>query len=815
MKTIKLFYSYAEKDESFREELEKSLAILKRHDGLHEWYFRKIIPGGDIDENIMVELQESDIILLLLSRDFLASNYCVDVEVAKAIELYSEGKAVVIPIILRECDWQHEKLPFKNMECLPKSALPITKWSDQDAAFNDITQSLKKVILAISTKKSSVEKVLVDNDSDLNESLESLVALFSQEATALNYNSSQGDFDTVQELKRALYNKLVGVLDDKILNVSALKNKVAKSLFESIISLEVLDDLTYQEILKVRGNQRDFSWYDRKIIVNAITLSLLSDRKFAPQKISVLIDFLTDFEDRVWQCALVSLVLALIKHHNKIGRFDNLKKRLETLKNLDDVQEGLKVMELILVHGLFKETISADSIYSNSFFDSPANCFLPFYEDNSVLEESLDNCPENIDGEHFKAAITKLPFLDSFKYFLCLSLPEGNVKEVKDVDLKRNEALKQFIDTMNRQLSISSAFAPYQNLTAEYYNFLTHYSKNKIQDVFKTRTTIVQTKVKSLILSRINELFLTAENLVNNEDYANAIVRLNELLQIEPQNMEALILIAESHANLSNPDYKLALQYLRKIKEDELSFNAFRLMGLCYANLEMYDDALGVLLLAKEISPSNREIILNLSLCYDNLDRNDDEVNILDYGLSLYPNDPEFLVRKGWAYMAKEDYQQAANYGLRALAKQEKKLLSRIYNLLISAYTDLEDNSQALKYSELALGIEKNNLLTLMNVGRMYLVCKIDLELAGKYMYKAYSIQKSKILLGNLGHFELCSGNTDRAIDFYKECVLGFDRFEDFEKRFDIDMKYITNYGIDEAEYLLIKEQMKNYWQSK
>lgn len=154
MEKVRLFYSYSHVDEEYREELEKSLSMLKRYDNLEEWHFRKITAGAEWDKKIKEELEIADIILLLVSIDFLSSDYCYDIEVKRAMELHEEGNAVVVPIILRECDWKHEKCPFKKLEGLPKNAKPIKQWADKDSAFNDITQGLKETIAGLKKKHS-------------------------------------------------------------------------------------------------------------------------------------------------------------------------------------------------------------------------------------------------------------------------------------------------------------------------------------------------------------------------------------------------------------------------------------------------------------------------------------------------------------------------------------------------------------------------------------------------------------------------------------------------------------------------------------
>ena len=116
MSKVKLFYSYSEVDERYRVELEKSFSMLRRYDSLFEWNFRKIYAGKDWDKVIHEELLSSNIILFLVSRDFLASAYCHDIEVKLAMELHDDKKAIVVPIILRECDWKHSKSLFKNLD---------------------------------------------------------------------------------------------------------------------------------------------------------------------------------------------------------------------------------------------------------------------------------------------------------------------------------------------------------------------------------------------------------------------------------------------------------------------------------------------------------------------------------------------------------------------------------------------------------------------------------------------------------------------------------------------------------------------------
>ena len=107
--SIKVFYSYSSKDEHLREQLQNHLINLKREGIISEWHFRKIGAGKDWEGEIDKNLNSSQVILLLISSDFLASDYCYDVEMVRAMQRHDAEEACVIPIILRPVEW--EKTP--------------------------------------------------------------------------------------------------------------------------------------------------------------------------------------------------------------------------------------------------------------------------------------------------------------------------------------------------------------------------------------------------------------------------------------------------------------------------------------------------------------------------------------------------------------------------------------------------------------------------------------------------------------------------------------------------------------------------------
>ncbi len=148
---VKLFYSYSHQDEILRDKLETNLKLLQRQNVISGWHDRKIGIGKEWENAIDENLKTSNIILLLVSADFLASDYCFDTEVKIAMERHKKQEAVVIPISLRPCDTNGSD--FMKLQGLPKDFKPVTKWDNQDEAFTDIARGIREVAKDIAAKK--------------------------------------------------------------------------------------------------------------------------------------------------------------------------------------------------------------------------------------------------------------------------------------------------------------------------------------------------------------------------------------------------------------------------------------------------------------------------------------------------------------------------------------------------------------------------------------------------------------------------------------------------------------------------------------
>ncbi|MGH9852411.1 MAG: toll/interleukin-1 receptor domain-containing protein, partial [Blastocatellia bacterium] len=140
---LRLFFSYSHKDESLLNELETHLTLLRRLGVIEPWHDRKIEAGDKWKEEIDENLESADIILLLVSSNFINSDYCYEKEMRYALERHAKKDARVIPIIVREVNW--ESAPFANPQVLPKDGLAVMSWPDRDAAWRNVSEKIELV----------------------------------------------------------------------------------------------------------------------------------------------------------------------------------------------------------------------------------------------------------------------------------------------------------------------------------------------------------------------------------------------------------------------------------------------------------------------------------------------------------------------------------------------------------------------------------------------------------------------------------------------------------------------------------------------
>lgn len=140
----RVFVSYSHKDEELRDQLEVQLSMLKRQGLIEVWHDRRLLAGDHLDWTISAELDRADVVLLLISPDFLASDYCYKIEKGRALERHRQGTARLVSVILRPCDWTHTDL--SQYLVTPTDGRAVTVWPNRDEAFLDVARSIRRAI---------------------------------------------------------------------------------------------------------------------------------------------------------------------------------------------------------------------------------------------------------------------------------------------------------------------------------------------------------------------------------------------------------------------------------------------------------------------------------------------------------------------------------------------------------------------------------------------------------------------------------------------------------------------------------------------
>jgi hypothetical protein len=157
-----------------RNTLEDHLSALRRVGRISTWHDLELEAGTEWEPAILNKLNTADMILLLVSSNFIASEYCYGTELQRAIARHHEGTSRVIPIILRPCDWNHPDVPFSKLHVLPTHGKPITSWADPDEAFTIVAQRIRETVEQLRAKKLAEQQAEQQGEDDQAIQLQSI-----------------------------------------------------------------------------------------------------------------------------------------------------------------------------------------------------------------------------------------------------------------------------------------------------------------------------------------------------------------------------------------------------------------------------------------------------------------------------------------------------------------------------------------------------------------------------------------------------------------------------------------------------------------
>ena len=155
---IEVFFSYSREDKPLRDKLEIHLSSLKGQGVISSWHDRQIVAGSEWEEEIDRHMRTADIILLLVSPDFVASQYCYDIELPDAMARHEAGEAYVVPVLLRPiAGWKN--LSFAKLQVYPSGGVPVTRWGNEDDAFVDVAEGIAVAVNKLLEKRREAERL--------------------------------------------------------------------------------------------------------------------------------------------------------------------------------------------------------------------------------------------------------------------------------------------------------------------------------------------------------------------------------------------------------------------------------------------------------------------------------------------------------------------------------------------------------------------------------------------------------------------------------------------------------------------------------
>ena len=234
--TVKLFYSYSHKDSQHREKVERALTLLREQDGiLKDWSDQQILPGQDIPKKIRERMQETDIFVFLLSQDFIASEECRK-EWKITCEMADEKPSIIrVPIILSECSWK-DMGNMSQLKALPRDGKPINTFGDEDTAWLQVYEGLKRLLEALSetfTVKPEFRKEMEETEFISQEHV-SLQSMFVFPNLSL-YTTSDDEANIEKKIENThqlLQNKYTLIHGDELSGKTALCRHLFLSLLD-------------------------------------------------------------------------------------------------------------------------------------------------------------------------------------------------------------------------------------------------------------------------------------------------------------------------------------------------------------------------------------------------------------------------------------------------------------------------------------------------------------------------------------------------------------------------------------------------------
>ncbi|KPH12459.1 SIR2 family protein [Chryseobacterium sp. ERMR1:04] len=675
----------------------------------------------------------------------------------------------------------------------------FSKYDVKNIKIDNWDDSLKNYLGALIEEKNKLEgiseivkEIVVDKGLEnlLEESADSLFVLVKSKMEELIKNPSNKNLASeIHDIQSKINQLIYGPLNFLKTFDNEYRNTHLKMLFETIYGNEKLDQETINEINRIRTDYENHKWYERCQLVSAVTCSLFIFNKADDKKISLLVDFINDNEDKTWERALTYLVMVLNHLGNKWLRFEPIKKKVKSLTLNAKVQDACQeIVEYILVFGIGRYNFS-EKVFENPYFrEDPYNYFLPFFKENNPM---FDTIYDNYDGENierFIEVLDKSPYPDSLKYIVC------NTKS-QEIETKDNNDDSHFI---KNHLNINVTYYPFAAYIQEFVSFINSFPPLQHKKLIDTQLRITSTPLKDYLLSEKEKFRILGIHFHKDKNWGQAIINFEKYIYIQPNDLTILDNLANCYLNHNNKDkakevsiricemfpqqkynlwrlaeiyssennHDLALEVLEKyLIIDSKNSAAYLKKSLVLLDLKKYEDALLAIQKVDESFDDKAYVYNVYGMIYKSLLRHDESLKSFDKAISLDGKRSEFYYYKAELYKDMEDYEKAIEVIDNALILEhsDNYYYAKTYYLL---------GMNRLEESYLVLSKVKNQGEEYFNALANYYRLKGDYKLALTTIEKLISISDDKRFVGTKAAIYASMGDNDNFYKFLEEILL-------------------------------------------
>lgn len=522
------------------------------------------------------------------------------------------------------------------------------------------------------------------------------------------------------------------------------KNNHIKMLFDTIYGSEKLNQETINEINRIRTDYDNHQWFERCQLISALTCSLFIFNKADEKKISLLVDFINDNEDKIWERAITYLVMILNHLGNKWLRFDALKKKIKSLTLNAQIQNACQeIVEYILVIGIGRYNFT-EKVFENPYFrDNPYNYFLPFFKENNPL---FENVYDNYNGENierFIEALDRSPYPDSFKYIMC------NTKSpIVDTEQGNNDS--HFI---KRHFNINGAYFPYAGYIQEFVSFINGFPTLQNEKLIDTQLKITSTPLKDYLLSEKEKFRILGIHFHKDKNWGQAIVNFEKYIYLQPDDLMVLDNLANCYLNNKS-----------ELKAKEISIRIF------------------------EMFPKQKHNLLRLAGIYSSENNDKLALDMLENYISLDSKNPFVHFQKTLVLLDLEKYEEALSSIQKVDDSFERK--ADLHDVYGTIYRWLGRYDESLKSFDTAISLDKKRVIFYYHKAELYNEMA-DYETAIEFINKALSMESLDDYYYSKFYILL---NCNRANEAYSVLSRIKDRSEEYSNALANYYRLIGNY---------------------